>query len=253
MLVLWTPRLLSTTAYSCDLLPPTRQTRDSGFPMSAPASDIPRQLLLYLRNSQDAPSLPNLIQRVDDFVHDVAPSPHLDALLQQLEEELLKVHHHVVDHTLLSQTEVFLSVLYHLLPLLPSSSLISTWFDLVHRPALREPKLPTQAVEHAKQLIIAALNPGPMVSDAASVSSEKDKRWEKVGDFRRRLMDLYLLDAYNDSSGDDVLEWATLDDIQREKMAYWKANLEDVLVKAGLQRPRVSLRFTIPISVITPR
>ena len=57
-------------------------------------------------------------------------------------------------------------------------------------------------------------------------------------------MDLYLLDAYNESSGEDVLEWAELSEEQRERKACWKTNLEDVLVKVGLQRPKVS--FTRP-------
>ncbi len=218
--------------------------------MSAFASDIPRQLLLFLKSSQDAPSLPSLLQRVDDFVSELLASSHEEAVLGQLEDELQNIYHQSVDHTIFSQTEIFLSVLYHLLPLLPSSSVISTWFDLVLRPALREPKLPTEAIEYAKELIIAALNPGPIAHDNASVNSEKDRRWEKVGDFRRRLMDLYLLDAYNDSSGDDVLEWAKLDDSQREKMACWKTNLEDVLVRAGLQRPQVSSPSTIPVPVM---
>ena len=61
-----------------------------------------------------------------------------------------------------------------------------------------------------------------------------------MGDFRRRLMDLYLLDAFNESSGDDALEWAELEQSQREQKACWKANLEDVLVSVGLERPAVS-------------
>ena len=44
-------------------------------------------------------------------------------------------------------------------------------------------------------------------------------------------MDLYLLDAYNESSGDDVLEWAESDDAQKERTACWKTNLEDVLIR----------------------
>ncbi|KAJ3478297.1 hypothetical protein NLI96_g9847 [Meripilus lineatus] len=206
--------------------------------MSASASDIPRQLHLTLKNSQDAPSLPALLQRVDDFVSEACNSPLLENLLGDLEDALQKVHKQVVDHTILSQVEVFVSVIYHLLPILPPSSVISTWFELVLRPALREPKLPTQAVEYAKELIVASLQPVPIAHASGSDDKEKDSKWEKVGYFRRRLMDLYLLDAYNDSSGDDILEWAKMNDTEREKMACWKANLEDILVRAGLQRPQ---------------
>ena len=81
------------------------------------------------------------------------------------------------------------------------------------------------------------------VTDTRPVHSAptREKRKEKVREFRRRLMDLYLLDAYNESSGEDVLEWAELDDAQKEAKACWKANLEDVLVRVGLQRPQVGL------------
>ena len=109
------------------------------------------------------------------------------------------------------------------------------------RPALREPKLAVEAVNHAKEVIVSALNPIHRIKNEMTTDADKEKRREKVKNFRRRLMDLYLLDAFNESSGDDVLEWAELDDAQKERKACWKANLEDVLVRIGLQRPQVGL------------
>ncbi|KAI0703639.1 Hamartin protein-domain-containing protein [Cytidiella melzeri] len=190
------------------------------------ASDISRQLRLLLTDSTEAPSLPPFLEAVDTLVADCCVSQDSASVLAQLEEDLQTIYDEVIDHSVSLQIRIFLSVLYHLRPILPPVSLISTWFDLVLRPALREPKLPVDAVTHAKELIVSALNPA------------KQQRKEKVREFRRRLMDLYLLDAYNESSGDDVLEWAELDDAQKERKACWKANLEDVLVRVGLQQPQ---------------
>jgi hypothetical protein len=117
-------------------------------------------------------------------------------------------------------------VLHHLRPILSSTSIIATWFDLVLRPALREPKLPTASVNYAKELIICAL--------------ENSQNSDKVREFRRRLLDLYLLDAFNEGSWDDVLEWAGLDQEQRDRVTHWKSNLDDLLIKFGLERPAVS-------------
>ncbi|KAJ2976058.1 hypothetical protein NUW54_g11633 [Trametes sanguinea] len=201
--------------------------------MSSSTTELCAQLRLLLDGSPDAISLSELLARVDAFVIECSASPDSAALLHQLEDELQVIYDDVVGHALFPHAEIFLAFLFHLRPVLPSKSIISTWFDLVLRPTLREPKLPLPAVNYAKELIIAALDPG-----SPEDSAEAEKQKERVGDFRRRLMDLYLLDAFNESSGDDVLEWAELDEEQREKKACWKANLEDVLVRVALERPQ---------------
>ncbi|KAI0670310.1 hypothetical protein C8Q78DRAFT_1191212 [Trametes maxima] len=204
---------------------------------SSTVVELCAHLRLLLDASPDAVSPNELLARVDAFVLECSASPEPGALLHQLEDELQVIYDDVVGHALFPQAELFLAFLYHLRPVLPSSSIISTWFDLVLRPTLREPRLPLPAVNYAKELIISALDPGSNFS-AEEDSVEMEKQKERVGDFRRRLMDLYLLDAYNESSGDDVLEWAELDEEQREKKACWKANLEDVLVRVALERPQ---------------
>ncbi|KAL1944505.1 hypothetical protein VTO73DRAFT_2935 [Trametes versicolor] len=205
---------------------------------SATIAELCAHLRLILDSSLDAVSLNELLARVDAFVLECSASPEAGTLMHQLEDELQVIYDDVVGHALFPQAEIFLAFLYHLRPVLPSSSIISTWFDLVLRPTLREPKLPLPAVNYAKELITSALDPGSNFSSAAEDDpAEVEKQKERVGDFRRRLMDLYLLDAFNESSGDDVLEWAELDEVQREKKAYWKANLEDVLVRVALERP----------------
>ncbi|KAH0584353.1 hypothetical protein H2248_009893 [Termitomyces sp. 'cryptogamus'] len=201
-------------------------------------SNLPRQVRSVLEASPDALPLQELLTLVDNFVLECT-SPESEALLFHL-EDLQNIHHEVFDHSSLYQTEVFLAVLYHLNPILPPTLIIS-WFDIVFRPALREPKLPTSSVKHAKELVVAALQKTEEVYE------------QKVKEFRRRLMDLYLLDAFNEGSGADVLEWAELNEEQRNKRSHWKRNLEDILLKFGAKRPEdlmteVHIHFETPDS-----
>ncbi|KDR81843.1 hypothetical protein GALMADRAFT_221714 [Galerina marginata CBS 339.88] len=205
-----------------------------------PNPALPRQVRSVLENAPDALPLNDLLTVVDEFVIECASTEEPEVQIFQLEEDLQSMHHEVVDYAYLHQTEIFLAVLYHLMPVLPSTSVIS-WFDLVLRPALREPKLATQAINHAKELIICALQ------------KTREVYADKVGDFRRRLLELYLLDAFNESSGDDVLEWAELNEEERQKRTHWKYNLEDILVKFGNENPEdllneVDKHFATPSS-----
>ncbi|KAG2157315.1 hypothetical protein DEU56DRAFT_763989 [Suillus clintonianus] len=200
---------------------------------------LSHQVRIILEEAPDDARLEHALQAVDEFIRECAVSKEPDVLLFRLEEELQSFHSDTITHNSLQHTEVLLSILYRLRPLLTSISVISTWFDLVLRPALREPRLSTPAVNHAKELIISA-------------ADRTDERYpEKVGEFRRRLLDLYVLDAYNEGSGDDLLEWAELDQEQREKRSLWKFNLEDVLVKSGLRRPQ-DFMSAINYSFATP-
>jgi hypothetical protein len=189
-------------------------------------SAVSRQVRSLLAEPADAPPLSEALSTVDSFVLECSSSAEQDTLLHNLDDELQAIHHDLVDHSSFGPTEIFLAVLHHLRPILSSTSIISTWFDLVLRPALREPRLPTAAVNHAKELIICAL--------------EGSQNPDKVREFRRQLLDLYLLDAFNEGSRDGVLEWADLDQEQRDRRTHWKLNLDDLLVKFGLERPAVS-------------
>lgn len=192
---------------------------------------LSHQVRTALQESLDDARLEQALQAVDDFVCECASSKEPEVLLFQLEEQLQLIHSDTITHNSIQQVEVLLAVLYRLSPLLTSTSIISTWFDLVLRPALREPRLSTSAVNHAKELIVSAEERG-------------DERYpEKVGEFRRRLLDLYVLDAYNEGSGHDLLEWAELDQEHRERRSLWKCNLEEILVKYGLRRPQVFHRY----------
>jgi len=199
-----------------------------------PNPALPRQVRSVLEGAPDALPLNDLLSLVDNFVLECTASDDAEVQIDQLEEDLQSIYQEVVDYSG-GQTEIFLAVLYHLAPILPTNSVIS-WFDLVLRPALRDPKLPTQAVSHAKELIITALQ------------KTNEAYQDKIGDFRKRLVELYLLDAFNEGSGDDALEWAEISEEERAKRTHWKHNLEDILVKFGNERPEVRWNISYQVS-----
>ncbi|KDQ33186.1 hypothetical protein PLEOSDRAFT_1060852 [Pleurotus ostreatus PC15] len=200
-----------------------------------PQSLLLRQLRAVLDKNESV-SLTQLLTTVDDLV--LATSADSENTNDSdLDDELQTIHDECADHSPY-HLEVFLAVLFHLCPITPPISIISSWFDLVLRPALREPKLPKVAVKHAKELTIHALQqPDP---DTSSDDGSRAGKKAMPSELRRRLMDLYLLDAFNEGSGGDILEWAELDQEQKESRACWKANLEDILLKYGAEHPQAS-------------
>lgn len=192
------------------------------------ATEITRQVRQILEESSDAPSLQRLVDTIDISASEwtTPSSPQAKSLLLLLED----LYHQVLDHAVFHQVQVFLTVLYHLRIVIPVASIISTWFDLVLRPALREPKLSTSTVRFAKELVLLGL-----------VTFDEENT-NKTKDFRRRLLDLYLLDAHSESLGEDALEWGELDKVSRDKRECWKSNLEDVLITFGLKCPKVGTR-----------
>ncbi|KAK0240261.1 hypothetical protein EDD85DRAFT_927358 [Armillaria nabsnona] len=190
--------------------------------MAMPLSVLFSQIRLVLEGSQGAPSQLELIGTIDEFVHAVDPDSVPSA---DIEEELQTIHRDVADHSSPRQAEGFLAILYHLRPLLSSASVILLWFDLILRPALREPKLSTNAIDNATDLIVSALR------------NEDNTHQQKSDDFRQRIVDYYLLDAFNEGSGDDMILWAELDKSEKERQKCWKTNLENILLKFGTQCP----------------
>ena len=191
-----------------------------------PMTDISRQLRLYLERSSQALSPQDIYTLLDNFVFDYNASEEPEVSICNLENEL-QVIRDTLDLSECAQIEDLLCVLRHLEPLLSSTSLISTWFDLALRPALREPRLSHKALAQAKDLVIVALE-------------KPDNRHPEIqGEFRRRILDLYLLDASNETSPEDVLEWADLPREQRDRRRIWKENLEDIIVVFGMDQPEV--------------
>lgn len=189
-------------------------------------TDVSRQLRLYLERSPQALSPQDVYTLLDNFVSDCNASEEPGVSICNLENEL-QVIRDTLDLSECAQTEDLLCVLRHLEPVLSSTSLISTWFDLALRTALREPRLSQKALTQAKDLVIIALE-------------KPDNRHPEIqGEFRRRILDLYLLDASNEADPEDVLEWADLPGEQRDQRRIWKENLEDILVAFGMDQPEV--------------
>ncbi|KAF7321577.1 HATPase-c domain-containing protein [Mycena kentingensis (nom. inval.)] len=158
-------------------------------------------------------SVADVLLAAEDFSNACALDPEHAS---QLDEHLRQIYDELVDHGSVHHAQVFLGVLYHLRHILPFDS-IASWFEYLLRPALRDARLPTSAVDHAKQLIICAAN--------------------NAAEFRSRLMDLYLLDAFNAAGSADILEWAELEPHERTRKTSWKSNLEDILLIYGQEHP----------------
>ncbi|KIL68561.1 hypothetical protein M378DRAFT_120766 [Amanita muscaria Koide BX008] len=184
--------------------------------------DLIRDVRSALESAPDAPTLSEIARATEEHVAECSSFPDFDNLILSLEEELQAVHRDIVDYSLPYQLEVFLVVLSHLKSYLSLSSMFY-WWDIVLRPALREPKLGTVAVDQAKELVLDTLR-----------KTEANLHH----DFRRRLFDLYLLDTYNEGSDHDVLEHAELDADQRDMRTCWKVNLENILLKFGHEYPQ---------------
>ncbi|THH07304.1 hypothetical protein EW145_g3485 [Phellinidium pouzarii] len=189
-------------------------------------TELTKELRNVLIATSDDKTRHELFDLLDSYILDISSSDADDISQKQpdFDEELQVVFNEDVDYSNLQQSEIFLEVLLHARPILPPTSFITTWFDLLLRPALREPRLAPSAVEHAKQLVLDSLE---ITGDGQGI----------VANFRRRLLDLFLLDVLNESSGKDILEWAQLDEGQKERNSWWKTNLEDILVRHGLLRP----------------
>ncbi|VDB94821.1 unnamed protein product [Peniophora sp. CBMAI 1063] len=186
-------------------------------------SEVARQLRLILENSPQSCTEDELYALVDNFVHRWSTAEEPEQLLSAFEDELQAIHRDAVNHDSYVHAGLVLGVLGHLAPALPATAIIEAWWDLVLRPALREPRLSRVALAHAKDLTLIAL--------------ERPCDDDRQTNFQRRVLDLYLLDAFNEGSGDDIIEWAELPEEDRHRRHTWKANLEDVLVRYGLRQP----------------
>ncbi|EKM55597.1 uncharacterized protein PHACADRAFT_47887, partial [Phanerochaete carnosa HHB-10118-sp] len=115
---------------------------------------ISRQLRLLLKNSSEAPPLSDFLHALDEFVSQNEDDPEQ---AEDLQKQLQGIYYSEMRDPSLPQVKVILETLYHVRRSLPPLSIIETWFDTVLRPALREPKLAAEAVDHAKEVVVASL------------------------------------------------------------------------------------------------
>jgi vacuolar-type H+-ATPase subunit I/STV1 len=191
--------------------------------MASAVTTLSRRLRILL-----ASCTPNELEKylsdLDEFTGNLTEH---DATLHAFEKELHSAHDALVADA--AQIEIFVAVLHRLIHALSSTSIIMSWWDLCLRPALREPKHSVVTVRRARELVLAALhNPSTQYS-------------KLVSKFRQQLMELYLLDALNEGSGEDILAWAERDQKDRAVIKSWKDNLEAILIKHGCEHPAVSV------------
>ncbi|KAK2460619.1 hypothetical protein APHAL10511_007089 [Amanita phalloides] len=184
--------------------------------------DLIRALRLASENAPEAPTLNDIASATENYVAECSSSPDSHKQISSLEEQLQVVHGEIVDSSSVPQLEVFLVVLFHLQPYLTPTSVIY-WWEIVLRPALREPKLGTTAVNYAKELVITTLK------------RTEENFIQQIRDFRRRLFKLYLLDA---NDGELMLGHVGLDLDQRDRQTHWQMNLEGILLQFGNESPQ---------------
>jgi hypothetical protein len=185
-----------------------------------------------VKDGSDVQLLVEVLEQVQTFVLNASSSDDPGRSITELQEQLQLIHKELVDTP--QQTEVFLAVLNYLRPIITPSSIVTNWWDLVLRPALRDPKLSGKGVEYAQDLIISAFE------DVSGAYLEEADR------FRRQLMELFLLDALNEGSGEDILEFSAMDDEAKQKVSCWKARLENIIVRCGTSKPEVSPSTSFP-------
>lgn len=102
---------------------------------------------------------------------------------------------------------------------------VDTWTELALQAVLKHTRLDTRTMQAAKELAVGAL----ISSDDATY----------VVDYRKRMFQLYLLDAPSDTSGQDAVESAAMEDFEKESKRAWKENLGDVLIAFAMRKPKV--------------
>ena len=112
-------------------------------------SELAKGLHLLLSASNNTPDLKDILSELDDRVHEIESCEDIEKAQQDFEEELQVIYDKEVDHSHVQQLEIFLASLFRCRKVLSSVSIISTWFDLLLKPALREPKLSSAAADHA--------------------------------------------------------------------------------------------------------
>ncbi|KAF8517269.1 Hamartin protein-domain-containing protein [Hysterangium stoloniferum] len=188
------------------------------------SSNISQRIRVALAKGSSSKGLSEALSEalvsIDAFVR--KHSEEDQAALNQLRDELQSMYKDLVDHSSSANVEAFLAILHAFLPIFRPIYAITDWWDLVLRAALRDPRLSAGAQQEAKTITLHAL-----IHDSP-----------KVGEFRKRIMELFLLDAYDESSGSDALEQATMSSEEQRAQQTWKRNLGDILEQYCIQKPQ---------------
>ncbi|KAF8575721.1 hypothetical protein K439DRAFT_1664929 [Ramaria rubella] len=181
--------------------------------------DISRRIRAALGSDSPTKNLSEVLNAIDVFVHQ---QKEIDlAVLDQLCGELEDMYKELVDHSSPANVETFVSILHGFLPLFPPIYVITCWWDLVLRAALRDTRLSAKALQQVKVITLHGLIPDS----------------PKAFEYGKRIVQLFLLDAYDESSGRDALEHATMTSEERQIQHLWKHNLGGILEEFCIKRP----------------
>ncbi|KIJ39318.1 hypothetical protein M422DRAFT_257931 [Sphaerobolus stellatus SS14] len=183
-------------------------------------ADLSRRIRAVLASDNPASKSPDLFAAIAAFV--ATDEAHDVLHLHQLRDELETLYGDVVDHSSAAKVEGFVAILHAFLPVSRPLYVITHWWDLVLRAALRDWRLSPLAVNQAKELALLGFT-----EDSA-----------KGAEFRKRVVELYLLDAYDEHSGEDALEQAKYPQEERKGLQFWKDNLRDILERLCLRQPQ---------------
>lgn len=197
--------------------PGIRVTSDSTMSL-----DISRRIRVALDSDSPTKNLTEVINAIDAFVQQ---QQEIDlAVLDQLQGEVESIYKELVDHSLPANVEAFVSILHGFLPVFKPINVITCWWDLVLRAALRDPRLPAKALQQVKAITLHGLIPDS----------------PKAPEFRKRIIELYLLDVHDEISRRDVLEHATMSANERRIQQLWKHNLGNILEAFYVEKSEVN-------------
>ncbi|KAF8527676.1 Hamartin protein-domain-containing protein [Gautieria morchelliformis] len=182
-------------------------------------SDISRRIRAVLDSDSPTKYLSELVTAIDAFVQQ-----HRDqeiAVLDQMQNEVESMYKELVDHSSSKNVEAFVSILHAFLPVFQPLHIITCWWDLVLRPALRDPRLSAKALQQVKVIALHGLIPDS----------------SKAPEFRKRIIELFILDVHDEVSRRDALEHAAMSPNERRIQQLWKHNLGDILEDFYVQRP----------------
>lgn len=188
---------------------------------SSSSSEISRHIRNALTNDSSEKLLTVALNSIGTIaVEDPPPDP---TGLDQLRDDIESMYQDLVDHSSTTKLERFIAILHAFLPIFRPIYVVTHWWDLVLRAALRNPRLSSKAIQHAKAITLHGL-----VLESS-----------KVTEFRKRIIELFLLDAYDESSRCDALEQATMSAEERRIQQFWKHNLGALLEQLSIKRPEV--------------
>lgn len=173
------------------------------------------QVIAKLRNLLNSTSEPpSPIPIIRQFL--LYPQADIKSFSQELTLLFREFSH---DHT-----SFFIACVYAIradLPATGDGSIIQEWWDMLLRPALRDPNLPEEAKTQAHSIIALALD------------ADVNEGEELLIKFQKRLVVIWVYELPND------VEACGMDRTELAKVRCWSANLSQILLRFGHEKPKV--------------